>query len=308
MGGTPELINAFQRLSVKERNANLFQLLVEAGAKTVVVDGENGEIEGLVADRTVMLKYFKNRIWAWETVGCARRVLAKGGTYIDLGANIGLTTIPVAKLGDVRCIAVEAMPENARLLRMNLARNDVADQVTVHGAAVAAASGPVTLEIAPENKGDHRIRDGAAPDAEPVAGRYGEARRATIEVPGRSLGSLVKLSDIKGPLVIKMDIQGAEPFAVASATPVFKRADLLLTEYWPYGLLRLGSDPQAYLAQLAAIYPFAAELPEGAEPESLSFVPSGEITAKLARFGADGAIEATDIAFSATEQPFGGLS
>lgn len=300
MNGTPELINAFHRLSVKERNAHLFQLLVEAGAKTIVVEGKNGEIEGFVSDRTVMLKYFKNRVWASETVACARRVLAGGGTYIDLGANIGLTTVPVAGLDGVTCIAVEAMPENARLLRLNLARNDVADRVTIHAAAIATEDGPITLEVAPENKGDHRIRTARTPEG----GRYGEARRHTTEVAGKPLGALVEADSLVHPVVMKLDIQGAEPFALDTGAAVFRETDLLLTEYWPYGLARLGHDPLGFLKRLAALYPFAAQLPDGALPEEIEFKPSEEVVARLAHFGAEGAIEATDIAFARVQKPF----
>lgn len=300
MGTTPELIDAFHGLSVKERNAHLFQLLVEAGAKSIVVDGENGEVEGLVTDRTVMLKYFKNRVWAPETVSCARQLLAKGGSYIDLGANIGLTTIPVARLDGVSCIAVEAMPENVRLLRLNLIRNGIAERVTVHHAAVTAKAGAVTLEVAPENKGDHRIRAATAP----TDGRYGEARRPTLEVPGKPLSELVKADDLRRPVVVKLDIQGAEPFALDAGAAIFRMADLVLTEYWPYGLARLGHDPRAYLDRLARFYPFAARLTEGATPAQLVFGPSGDVVARLANFGAEGAIDATDIAFAKAAKPF----
>ena len=300
MTSGPDPIDAFQRLSVKERNERLFQLLVEVGAKSIVVDGENGEIEGLVADRTVMLKYFKNRVWARETVSCAEAILARGGSFVDLGANIGLTTIPVARLPGVACIAVEAMPENARLLRLNLTRNGVAERVEVHNVAISPAAADVTLEIAPENKGDHRLRLPTTP----AEGRYGEGRRQTVSVPGRPLGDVIDAAGLAGPVVVKMDIQGAEPFALDTGEALFRRADLLVTEYWPYGLLRLGQDPRTFLNRLAALYPWAAQLPEGAEPAALSFKPSAEVAQRLAGFAPDGGIDATDIVLARKERPF----
>ncbi len=302
MTSATDPIDAFQRLSVKERNERLFQLLVEVGAKSVVVDGENGEIEGLVTDRTVMLKYFKNRVWARETVACAEALLSKGGSFVDLGANIGLTTIPLARLAGVACIAVEAMPENARLLGLNLTRNGVADRVAVHNVAIAPTAGDVDLEVAPENKGDHRLRLPSTPSD----GRYGEGRRQIVRVAGAPVSEVIDAEALATPLVVKMDIQGAEPFALDTGEALFRKADLLVTEYWPYGLRRLGHDPRVFLNRLATLFPYAAQLPEGAEPAGLALKPSAEVAQRLAGFAPDNEIDATDIVFAKMERPFRG--
>jgi FkbM family methyltransferase len=60
-----------------------------------------------------------------------------GGTYLDIGANIGLTTIPIAQLPDVQCIAFEPAPENFRNVQANVRANCDPGKVCTTRALVA---------------------------------------------------------------------------------------------------------------------------------------------------------------------------
>ncbi|MYK59572.1 MAG: hypothetical protein F4027_13585, partial [Rhodospirillaceae bacterium] len=77
---------AVRRLPVKSRNRLLFDLLTEAGATGIVIPGANGEIEGAIADRTVILKYLKNKSWSVEAVRLMQAVYAAQGpgSWVDL--------------------------------------------------------------------------------------------------------------------------------------------------------------------------------------------------------------------------------
>ena len=166
-------------LPVKRRNRLLFDLLAEAGATGIVIPGANGEIEGSIADRTIILKYLKNKSWSLETVRLLQATFAAQGpgSWIDLGANIGTTAIPAALAG-ARCHAVEPEPANVALLRRNIARNGVADRVSVHEAAAWHEAAELAFEIAPANLGDHRVRDGPRPTAAaPMARRTARPSR-----------------------------------------------------------------------------------------------------------------------------------
>ena len=282
---------AFRALPPKARSALLLDLLREAGVRSLVIPGRQGEVETFTADRTVAPKYLKNGVWSREIVGLARRFLEPaGGTWIDLGANIGLTTIPLARLPGVRCHAIEADPDNFALLRRNLERNDVTGAVTARHAAVVARAGPVVLERASANLGDHRVRIGEAGED-----TYGEAARDTVTVPGLTLDELIDADGMAGPVVVKMDIQGAEPLAWSGGARVMARADLLLTEYWPYGLRRLPVPLADYHAMLAGEFSWAARLADGQDPDSVRLRPVAEIIAGLDDVGRDRPIEAIDL-------------
>ena len=59
---------------------------------------------------------------------------------IDIGANIGPICIPAVKRNYVKqAIAIEPGPDNARLLRANVALNSLHDRIIVHECAVGAS-------------------------------------------------------------------------------------------------------------------------------------------------------------------------
>lgn len=125
-----------------------------------------------------------------------RRTVGPGMIAVDVGANIGLYTLALARLvGPTgRVHAVEPAPANLRALRRAVEDAGAAN-VVVHAAAAGAEAGNVALHLAPGNQGDHRIFPGA--DA-----------RETVRVPS------IVLDDLLGaePRVdfVKIDVQGAE--------------------------------------------------------------------------------------------------
>ena len=269
---------AMRALPVKSRNRLLFELLAEAGATGIVIPGANGEIEGSVADRTVILKYLKNKSWSVEAVRLMQATFAAHGpgSWIDLGANIGTTAIPAALAG-APCHAVEPEPANLTLLRRNIERNGVADRVAVHEAAAWHEAAELEFEIAPANLGDHRVRT-AAPDG---GSAYGEAARATVTVPARPVDALVDAGSLAGPVLVKVDVQGAEGQALAGGEALFGRADIALLEYWPYGLRRLGTEPASLFAAARRHFGYAALLADDRAPETVRLAPFDELAGDL---------------------------
>ena len=269
-------------LPVKTRNRLLFDLLQEAGATGIVIPGENGEIEGFLADRTVILKYLKNKSWTIETVWLMQAVFAAqgAGSWIDLGANIGTTVIPAALAG-AACHAVEADPANRALLERNIARNGVADRVSVHAAAVWDAPTELSFEIAPANLGDHRVRTAAPNDDKGADNAYGEQARETIAVAARPLDDLIDADALTGTVIVKLDIQGAEGHAFAGGARLFDRADVACLEYWPYGLRRLGTEPEDLFVRIGRHFSHAALVTDDQRPETIELRPFADLTDDL---------------------------
>lgn len=291
---------AMRALPVKSRNRLLFDLLAEAGATGIVIPGANGEIEGSLADRTIVLKYLKNKSWSAEAVRLMQAVFAAHGpgSWVDLGANIGTTVIPAAQAGAL-CHAVEPEPANLALLRRNIARNGVAERVTVHEAAAWHEAAELAFEIAPSNLGDHRLRTTA-----PGAGSaYGEAARETIAVAARPADALIDAGSLAGPVLVKADVQGAEAQALAGGAALFGRADIALMEYWPYGLRRLGTDPAALLAAAARHFPYAALLADDRAPETVRLAPFDELAGGLRAAGEADRTAALDLVLSKERTP-----
>jgi FkbM family methyltransferase len=187
---------------------------------------------------SIAYSYATKRAWAQRTLGILNGFFdAKpGGRYLDIGANIGLTTVPIASRG-VETLAFEPEPNNYRYLCQNVARNGVQDRVRVMNVALNNRAGVVSFELSPSNHGDNRIR---TQDTGPSL--LGESQWQVIEVECCRGDDLDLATD--RPLAIKVDTQGAEPFVLEGARNTFACADLAILEFSPYWLARMGADPQ----------------------------------------------------------------
>lgn len=167
----------------------------------------------------------------------------RGMTVLEVGANIGTETVSLLKRHEVeRVVAFEPDPENARLLRANLALNGVHDRAEVHEMALSNVDTTLLLECSAENWGDHRIRIADAELADRLPDHYNEAERVTVEVHARRIDSLAESGelDLAAVDLVWMDAQGHEGHVLAGAQPLMAAGVPVLTEYWPYGLARAG--------------------------------------------------------------------
>jgi FkbM family methyltransferase len=135
-----------------------------------------------------------------------------GGCFVDVGANIGTTTIPaVAHHGFGTAVACEPSPGSAALLRANCALNGVADRVRVVEAVVSDTRGTVEFDVSGTAPGRHKV---AAAGAE-----------ETIAVPTVSLDALVE-DGVLDPATVGLlwiDAQGHEPQVLAGASSLLER-------------------------------------------------------------------------------------
>lgn len=124
-----------------------------------------------------------------------------GGTCIDLGANLGSVTLPMAVKG-MRVLAVEALPSNCQLLSAAVNATGVEDRVTVAHAAASDKAETVWLKgtsaygTVVESGGDVQVR---ADTVSALAQEYG----------------------FVNPDLIKMDIEGLELRALLGSASMF---------------------------------------------------------------------------------------
>ncbi|MEH3053610.1 MAG: FkbM family methyltransferase [Patulibacter minatonensis] len=164
----------------------------------------------------------------------------EGKVFLDVGANIGTASLcALVRQGAERSLLFEPHPSNLRLLRMNLAANDLLDRGVVRAAAVSAEPGRLTFEESEDNIGDHRVRAGE----EALEGTLGEQHRTTITVDATTLDGALAESGI--PLVdvglVWVDVQGHETQVLDGATNLLGAGVPWCVEFWPYGLERQGT-------------------------------------------------------------------
>jgi FkbM family methyltransferase len=209
------------------------------------VQTKDGFIVSGVSDRNVLPWLAKSRDFGEPLRTQADRfsqVLRGGGTYLDIGANLGLTTIPLAQQKGITIHAFEPDPVNFRMLSMNLAVNCPGHQVSLHQFALGDRDGTEWFELNPINAGDHRLSGSGA-------SLMGEDRWQRIEVQLRRLDSV--LDEPASPLVVKIDVQGAEARVFAGGKQSLEKADLIAMEWYPYLLHRVGGDPESVISVIA---------------------------------------------------------
>lgn len=217
----------------------LQQLATEQGISGFVVHGDYGFIQGPVADTVILRHYAMYKTWSATTNDRFANFLRKGGTYLDIGANIGLTTISIARNPHVACVVFEPDPIIFRMLRANIIANCQYGNVTVHNFALHDRDTVVTLRQSPINTGDNRIW------LNPENGESNQAEWPAVEVTTRRLDDLD--TKARTPLAVKIDTQGSEPFVISGGQQFLKTAGLMAVEFWPYGMRHAGGKAQTVI-------------------------------------------------------------
>lgn len=140
-------------------------LPVPTGDGVRVVRCRNG-IRVAVRPRTSDM-YIVSEGLAYGAYRALAPILARGSgprTVIDLGAHIGVFSLLAASRSpEVRVLAFEPGPDNARLLRRNAAMNPaLAPHIEVHEAAAGAEAGTAYWQLDERDpSGSHLVGDGA---------------------------------------------------------------------------------------------------------------------------------------------------
>jgi FkbM family methyltransferase len=214
----------------------LGRIAPRCGVVSVTAMGAYGAMQGAPTDQAILGTYAQTGYWARRTNDALAAFFRDGsGHYVDVGANIGLTTIPVAQNPRVRCLAIEPEPTNFAHLRANVAAHCPHGNVELRQVAAFSRHATLTFEISASNIGDHRLRLQDGP------GQMGEQSRSTIRVVAAPLDDI--LDAHQRPRAVKIDAQGAEPFIVEGGRRVLSGTDLLICEWSPYMMARMGADP-----------------------------------------------------------------
>jgi FkbM family methyltransferase len=181
-----------------------------------------------------------------EAIATIRRVLPGKGDVIDIGANIGIFSVLMARaVGDRRVLAIEPTPAVARRLQRNISTNGVAANVIVEQCAVGGQTGEVTMNTVIGMEEYSRVGAMVLPD---TAGKPIVA----VTVPMHTLDDLITRHGLK-PTLIKMDIEGSEMRALSGATATLsKHRPTILAEVDDRMLTAAGSSAAAVLGFLRA--------------------------------------------------------
>jgi FkbM family methyltransferase len=157
----------------------------------------------------------------------------EGRTHaIDVGANIGTTTVPLADAG-LEVIAIEPMTNNFDLLSWHVKRNGLTDRVTLVFAAVAREPGELQMAFDAGNWGGSEVVGGAEPP--PFA-----RPDTVVRVPALPLSQILSQNHVDPAKValVWSDTQGFETEVLASGRELWAAGVPIWVELWPRGLNR----------------------------------------------------------------------
>lgn len=140
-------------------------------------------------------------IFEQENVRLLQGLVRPGSWIFDVGANLGLMSIPVLQvLPDVRVVAFEPSPNTVPWLRRTIDGSPFRDRWTLIPKAVGAETGQVSFSVSAI---EESLYDGVRSTGRVGQDRTVEVEQTTIDEVWRALGS----PDVS---MIKCDVEGGE--------------------------------------------------------------------------------------------------
>jgi len=145
--------------------------------------------------------------------------LQGGGTFVDVGANLGTTSLAALGLhGFERVLAIEPDPDNARYLRATAALNGFEERMAVFEAAAGERAGRARFA---RGRADGRGRISGTGSLTATVPDDGDV----LDVRVVSIDELVASGELdpSGVRLLWLDVQGHEGFVLRGSTTVLER-------------------------------------------------------------------------------------
>jgi FkbM family methyltransferase len=240
----------------------------EFPAIRVDVDGMTLYVPEL-ADRNDSLfeRVVKHRSWPVDTLGHLLP-FAHGDIMLDIGANIGTTSLPRALFGIFQHIhAFEPEPRNFTCLSKSIAANGLENRITAWPYAIGAEGGEAALLLR-RGIGRHSL--------------VAETTKPSIPVQVLRLDEWIHQEEIDRDAIsfVKVDTQGFEPFVLAGARRLLEaRKAVWQLELAPSCLRSTGADIEQFRDLLERYFSYFIDL---RQPE-LGLQPTRSVVDTLAQ-------------------------
>lgn len=235
------------------------------GRRTLQASGGPLTLIGREGDR-----YFERASPRRRSEAILQSLLDRGvrgeGAALDIGANIGLTTVMIARAGAGPVFAFEPHPPTFRYLTQTIAANGL-DSVRAIDKALGREPGELPFFVDEDSSASH------------VVAPQNRGRRGSITVPVATVDDFCATIDTPVRF-IKIDAEGAEPDILAGARETLERdRPGVFVEFNLFTLMALSDvNPRRMLAGLCAdfthVYRFSAgdPYPIGDDTDIVNFL------------------------------------
>ncbi len=183
-----------------------------------------------------------------------------GTTLIDVGANIGTTTVPALLSGTFeRALAIEPEADNFSDLRLNVQLNSLESRVVAVRAAASNCEGSTRLLVRPGRSGKHRLHGPR------------ESKRDGVEVSTMTIDALLQREGISPANVglLWIDAEGSEDRVIAGATAILEARRPIVLELNPLMVERTGGSQDKLEQRLKLHYSHFVPLRSGSPVEAV---------------------------------------
>lgn len=218
----------------------------------------------------MQLPVASSQTWTAAFVGCYAEhhvavlepYIRPGTIVLDIGASLGLFTVPAARAARGRGAtlwAYEPVPQNVEYVRANVRRNQLDAVVTVRPVGLGTVPGRLDMLVEGRGAGNATVTSGLSTDDLRRHGTRGGLAES-VSVPVLRLDD----EDLPPCSAIKIDVEGREIDVLASGEAMILRdRPVILGEFSPQWMQSRGLRPDA-AAQWAAdhgytLFEFPAE-------------------------------------------------
>lgn len=199
-----------------------------------------GVVELDRSERYERLAWFQSRYHELPLLLLMNRLLRRGDTFIDVGANLGLVSLHAARIvgASGRVIALEPNPKVCERLQSHVNASRAA--VVIDARALGDEPGELTLTVIGANTGSGTL--GAIPE------HLRPSIRGTYRVPvvvGDELSAHWFGAPVTARMLLKIDAEGSETRVLRGLRNTLElHRPIIVTEINPFALRMNGSGPR----------------------------------------------------------------
>lgn len=251
------------------------------GGKCILRTRKKGTYIGPIYDQSIIKVYMQNKEWSQNIISLIEKHFANsGGVFCDIGANIGLISIPISKNRNIKVISFEPDSDNFSLLKANVAINNV--DVDIRNISISDKNGTEKFNRSKYNSVDHRLSNNG---------------KDVVEVCTLDSLNIDKICEKNSQkLIVKIDTQGAEPLIFRGGMRTLASASLIVTEFWPWGMRRMGLEPTSVIEFVREKFSHGIIISEPPAPPRV--LPIEDIVSEMESLSSRGGeLDDADVAF-----------
>ena len=207
----------------KNRKSKRLKKRLGDNTSALTVNTKNGTFIVDAADLEVGAKLRNKGEYGIDEINRISQFIDNQSSVLIVGAHIGSLAIPVAKICS-ELVAIEANPNNFKLLQINIKLNDISN-IIVHNIAASEREETIQFQLNTVNSGGSK--------RVPVNNHYMYTydNPKVIDVEAHSLDNYLPNNNFD---LVLIDIEGSEYFAMQGMSNILANTKTLIVEFLPH--------------------------------------------------------------------------